>query len=165
MVVLLMILYYVVFSGVNVSGIAVAVVGFTLVLGAAVCGMLQTGVGAVGVGQTEAASALGYANRAGFFRIVLPQAIPHVVGPFRAQAIELLKGTAVVGYVTVQDLTKMGDIVRSRTYEAFFPLIAITVIYFVLEGLFSFAVSRIRIHIDPKKRKRENILKGVNLHD
>ena len=65
----------------------------------------------------------------------------------------------------MQDLTKMGDIVRSRTYEAFFPLIAITVIYFLLEGLFSIAVSRIRISIDPKKRKREKILKGVNVHD
>jgi len=55
--------------------------------------------------------------------------------------------------------------VRSRTYEAFFPLIAVTVIYFVLEGLFSFAVSRIRVGIDPRKRKRDRILKGVNLHD
>ena len=59
----------------------------------------------------------------------------------------------------------MGDIVRSRTYEAFFPLIAVTVIYFVLEGLFSLAVSRIRISVDPKKRKRERILKGVDIHD
>ena len=59
----------------------------------------------------------------------------------------------------------MGDIVRSRTYEAFFPLIAITVIYFVLEGLLSLLVSCIRIQMNPKKRSREHILKGVNLHD
>ena len=77
----------------------------------------------------------------------------------------LIKATAIVGYIAVQDLTKMGDIVRSRTYEACFPLIAITVIYFVLEGLLSFAVSRLRIRVDPKKRKRENILKGVDTHD
>ncbi len=162
MVVLLMILYYVVFSGVNVSGIAVAVVGFTLVLGAAVCGMLQTGVGAVGVGQTEAASALGYADRAGFFRIVLPQAIPHVVGPFRAQAIELLKGTAVVGYVTVQDLTKMGDIVRSRTYEAFFPLVAVAVLYFVLEALLELALGMLERRLDPRTREPGQVLRGVD---
>ncbi len=77
----------------------------------------------------------------------------------------LIKATAIVGYIAVQDLTKMGDIVRSRTYDAFFPLIAITVIYFILEGLFSFAVGRIRIGIDPRKRSREKILKGVKLHD
>ena len=70
-----------------------------------------------------------------------------------------------MSYIAVQDLTKMGDIVRRRTYEAFFPLIAVTVIYFVLEGLLSFAVSRIRISIDPRKRRRKGILKGVDLHD
>ena len=70
-----------------------------------------------------------------------------------------------MGYIAVQDLTKMGDIVRSRTYEAFFPLIAVTVIYFVLEGLLSFAVSRIRVSTDPRKRKTARILKGVKNHD
>ena len=50
-----------------------------------------------------------------------------------------------VGYVAVQDLTKMGDIVRSRTYEAFFPLIAVAVFYFLLAGLLIFAVNRIEV--------------------
>ena len=59
----------------------------------------------------------------------------------------------------------MGDIVRSRTYEAFFPLIAVTVIYFLLEGLFGFAVSRIRIRTNPRKRRHSRLLKGVNTHD
>ena len=165
MVVLLMILYYIIFGSVAVSGIFVAVLGFTLAFGAAVFGLLKMGVGTIDRGQYEAAYALGYANRRTFFRIILPQAIPHILPAYKGEIVGLIKATAIVGYIAVQDLTKMGDIVRSRTYEAFFPLIAITVIYFVLEGLFSFAVSRIRIHIDPKKRKRENILKGVNLHD
>ena len=165
MVVLLMILYYVIFGSVAISGIAVAVIGFTLTFGAAVFGMLKMGVGAVDKGQYEAAYALGHSNRHTFFRIILPQAIPHVLPAFQGEIVGLIKATAIVGYIAVQDLTKMGDIVRSRTYEAFFPLIAITVIYFVLEGLLSFAVSRIRVKIDPKKRKRETILKGVNIHD
>ena len=165
MVVLLMILYYIIFGRVAISGIAVAVIGFTLTFGAAVLGMLRMGVGMIDRGQYEAAYALGHSNRHTFFKIILPQAIPHVLSAFQGEIVGLIKATAIVGYIAVQDLTKMGDIVRSRTYDAFFPLIAITVIYFVLEGLFSFAVSRIRIHIDPKKRKRENILKGVNLHD
>ncbi len=163
MVVLLMILYYIVFGRVAISGIAVAVIGFTLTFGSAVFGMLKMGVGSVDRGQYEAAYALGHSNRHTFFRIILPQAIPLVLPAFQGEIVGLIKATAIVGYIAVQDLTKMGDIVRSRTYEAFFPLIAITVIYFMLEGLLSFAVSRIRI--DPKKRKRENILKGVNLHD
>ncbi len=165
MVVLMMILYYLVFGSVAISGITVAVIGFTLTFGAAVLGLLRMGVGTVDRGQYEAAYALGHSSRHTFFRIILPQAIPHVLPAYQAEIVGLIKSTAIVGYIAVQDLTKMGDIVRSRTYEAFFPLIAITVIYFLLEGLFSIAVSRIRISIDPKKRKREKILKGVNVHD
>ena len=77
----------------------------------------------------------------------------------------LIKATAIVGYIAVQDLTKMGDIVRGRTYEAFFPLIAVAVIYFILGWLLTFIVKRIEISVDPKQRKRENILKGVETHD
>ena len=165
MVVLLMILYYVIFGSTTISGLAVAVIGFTLTFGAAVFGMLKMGVGVVDRGQYEAAYALGHSNRHTFFIIILPQAIPHVLPAYQGEIVGLIKATAIVGYIAVQDLTKMGDIVRSRTYEAFFPLIAITVIYFVLEGLLSLLVSRIRIQMNPKKRSREHILKGVNLHD
>ena len=159
MVVLLMILYYIIFGSVAISGIFVAVIGFTLTFGASVYGLIKMGVGAIDRGQYEAAYALGHSNRRTFFKIILPQAIPHVLPAYQGEIVGLIKATAIVGYIAVQDLTKMGDIVRSRTYEAFFPLIAVTIIYFVLEGLFSFAVSRIRVSIDPKKRKRERILK------
>ena len=165
MVVLLMILYYIIFGSVAISGVAVAVIGFTLTFGAAVFGLIKMGVGTIDRGQYEAAYALGHSNRHTFFKIILPQAIPHVLPAYQGEIVGLIKATAIVGYIAVQDLTKMGDIVRSRTYEAFFPLIAVTVIYFVLEGLFSFFVSRVRISVDPKKRKREKILKGVNAHD
>ena len=165
MVVLLMILYYIIFGSVAISGIVVAVIGFTLTFGASVFGLIKIGVGTIDRGQYEAAYALGHSNRHTFFKIILPQAIPHVLPAYQGEIVGLIKATAIVGYIAVQDLTKMGDIVRSRTYEAFFPLIAVTVIYFVLEGLFSFAVSRVRISIDPKKRKRERILKGVKTDD
>ncbi len=165
MVVLLMILYYIIFGSVAISGIIVAVIGFTLIFAAAVFGLMRMGVGTIDPGQYEAAYALGHSNRQTFYRIILPQVIPHVLPAYQSEIVGLIKATAVVGYIAVQDLTKMGDIVRSRTYEAFFPLIAITVIYFVLEGLLSFAVSRIRVRIDPKKRKRFRLLKEVNLHD
>ena len=165
MVVLLMILYYVIFGSVAISGVAVAVIGFTLTFGAAVFGLLKMGVGAVDGGQYEAAYALGYSNRRTFFKIILPQALPHVLPAYKGEIVGLIKATAIVGYIAVQDLTKMGDIVRSRTYEAFFPLIAVTVIYFVLEGLIGFLVNRISINFNPKRRKPADILKGVKTDD
>ena len=165
MVVLLMILFYVVFASVPINAIAVAVIGFSLVFGASVFGLLKMGVGAIDNGQYEAAYALGYSNRRTFFSIILPQAIPHIASAYRGEIIGLLKATAVVGYIAVQDLTKMGDIIRSRTYEAFFPLIAVTVIYFLLELLLGFLIGKIELRQDPKRRRPEDILKGVKVHD
>ena len=165
MVVLLMILYYIIFASLEISGLYVAVIGFTLTFGASMFGLLKMGVGTIDRSQYEAAYALGYSNRRTFFRIILPQAIPHILPAYKGEIVGLLKATSIVGYIAVQDLTKMGDIVRSRTYEAFFPLIAVTVIYFVLEGLLGFLVSRIQIRMDPKRRKPETILKGVKTND
>ena len=164
-VVLLMILYYIIFGRVNISGAAVSVVGFTLVFGSAVFGMLRAGVGAIDKGQLEAAYALGYTNRKAFFRIILPQALPHFMPAYKGEITALIKATAVVGYVAVQDLTKMGDVVRSRTYEAFFPLIAVAIIYFILAAILTFLVNRIEIRIDPRRRSKQQILKGVKTDD
>ena len=161
MVVLLMILYYIIFGSVAINGITVSVIGFTLTFGASVFSLLKMGVGTIDPGQYEAAYALGHNNRRTFFRIILPQAIPHILPAYQGEITGLIKATAIVGYIAVQDLTKMGDIVRSRTYEAFFPLIAVTVIYFLLEGLFNFIIGRIRVSINPRRRSREKILKGI----
>ena len=80
---------------------------------------------------------------------------------YKGEITALIKATAVVGYVAVQDLTKIGDIVRSRTYEAFFPLIAVAVIYFVLAAILTLAVNKIAVRIDPRRRPKSVILKGV----
>ena len=165
MVVLLMILYYIIFGSTQINGIAVAVIGFTLTFGTSVLSLLRMGVGTIDAGQYEAAYALGHTNLNTFFKVILPQAIPHVLPAYQGEIVSLIKATAIVGYIAVQDLTKVGDIVRSRTYEAFFPLIAVTIIYFILEGLFILAVRRIRISIDPKKRSRDAILKGIALQE
>ena len=160
-VVLLMILCYVIFGKVALSGTIISSLGFTLIFGSAVFSMLKSGVGAVDGGQAEAAYALGYTDRSAFYRVVLPQALPHFLPAYRGEIVSLIKATAIVGYVAVQDLTRMGDIVRSRTYEAFFPLIAVAVIYFILAAILNFIVNRIVVRIDPRRRSKNDILKGV----
>lgn len=164
-VVLLMVLYYIIFQNVEISGTFVAVIGFTLVFGASVYGQLNVGVGAVDKGQMEGALALGYGNTHAFFRIILPQAIPHILPVYRGEIVTLIKATAIVGYIAVQDLTRMGDLVRSRTYEAFFPLIAVAVVYFMLAGILKLAVKRITLGFNRNDRTDRGLLKGVKLHD
>jgi polar amino acid transport system substrate-binding protein len=160
-VVLLMVLYYIVFSRAALSGAVVSVVGFTMVFASGVYGMLQAGVGVIDKGQIEAAYALGYSDTRAFFRAILPQAIPHIMPSYKAEITAIIKATAIVGYIAVQDLTRTGDLIRSRTYEAFFPLFAVAVIYLILEAVLTAVVSRIEIRTDPRRRSPEEILKGV----
>ncbi|MBQ7196104.1 MAG: transporter substrate-binding domain-containing protein [Synergistaceae bacterium] len=165
MVVLLMILYYIVFGKVDIAGIWVAIIAFTLTFGSGVYGMLVAGVKAIDPGQLEAAYALGFTDWRAFFTIILPQAALHFMPTYKGEVVALIKATAIVGYIAVQDLTKMGDIVRSRTYEAFFPLIAVAVIYFVLAGMLNIFVNVIHNRIRPEKRTKSDILRGIEIHD
>ena len=161
-VVILMILFYVIFGNIrDMSGIVVAILGFTLTFGAFVYDHMTVSVNSVDRGQTEAAYALGYTKNKTFFRIIFPQAMAIFLPSYCGQAVELIKATAVVGYVAVNDLTKMGDIIRSNTYEAFFPLIATAVIYFLLTWALAALLGLVKRHFEPKRRTREDILKGV----
>ena len=160
-VVLLMILYYIVFGSVDVDGILVAVVGFSLNFAAYVSEMMRTGIEAVDKGQHEAAAALGFNRLQAFARITFPQAARYVLPVFRGEFISMVKMTSIVGYIAIQDLTKVSDIIRSRTYEAFFPLIATALIYFAVASLLTHLLTLVETRIDPKRRPRT--LKGVVL--
>ncbi len=156
-VVFLMILYYIVFG--DVDPVLVAVVGFALNFAAYVSEMMRTGIDAVDKGQIEAASAIGFTKTRAFTLITLPQAARHFLPVFRGEFISLVKMTSVVGYISIMDLTKMSDIIRSRTYEAFFPLIATAVIYFLLSWILAQCLSALERRIDPKRKKR--VIRGV----
>lgn len=138
--VLLMILFYIVFGKVDIDGIWVAVIGFGLNLSAYVGEMLRSGVDSVSFGQTEAALSLGYTPRQAFFRFVLPQATKAILPVYRGELIGLLKMTSIVGYIAIGDLTKASDLVRSRTYESFFPIITTAFIYFVASWVLALAL-------------------------
>ena len=55
--------------------------------------------------------------------------------------------------MAVEDITKVSDIVRSRTYEAFFPLIVTALAYFLIAWLITAALRILQRKIDPKTRK------------
>jgi polar amino acid transport system substrate-binding protein len=143
------------------SGVIVSIIGFTLTFGSFVYDHMTVSVGSVDRGQIEAAYALGYTKNKTFFRIVFPQAMSIFLPSYCGQAVELIKATAVVGYIAVNDLTKMGDIIRSNTYEAFFPLIATAIIYFILTWILSLLLGFVKLRFEPQRRSKEDILKGV----
>lgn len=159
--VLLMILYYIVFAKSGVSGVLVAILAFALNFAAYVCEMFRTGIESVDIGQTEAALAIGFTKRQTFFRIVMPQAAQNFLPVYKGEFISLVKMTSVVGYIAVQDLTKMSDIIRSRTYDAFFPLISTAVIYFLLATLLTLLLRAVEIKAEPDRKNRT--VKGVKM--
>ena len=164
-VLLLMILYYIVFGSSSLSGMWVSVVGFSLMFACSMIDMLRVGCNAIGRGQMEASTALGYNEHQSFFRIILPQAAQHFLPIYRNEVVTLIKETSVVGYIAVLDLTKISDLVRSRTYEAFFPLIVTAIMYFVISALLTRLVTLVEHSIDPRRRKKDRILKGIQEHD
>ncbi len=156
MVVLLMILYYVIFGKSGISAVWVAIIGFTLNFAAYTSEIMRSGIESIDGGQREAALALGYTENQAFFKFIFPQAAVRFLPVYNGEIITLLKGTSVVGYIAIQDLTKMSDIIRSRTYEAFFPLIVTAIIYFALAWILSLILKLVLKKIDPKKRKRSS---------
>lgn len=153
MVVLLMILYYVVFGKSGINAIWVAVIGFSLNFAAYTSEILRSGIESIDGGQREAALALGYSENQAFFKFIFPQASVRQIPVYRGEIISLMKNTSIVGYIAIQDLTKMSDIIRSRTYEAFFPLIATAIIYFILAWIIALVLNLILSKIDPKAKR------------
>ena len=148
---LLMLIFYVVFASVNIDPLLVAVVAFGMNFAAYVSEMFRTGIEGIDRGQTEAGLAMGFTRAETFLRIVLPQATRRVLPVYRGEFISLVKMTSIVGYIGVQDLTKAGDIIRSRTFEAFFPLLMVAAIYFLIIWVLGLALDHIDRRTDPRQ--------------
>jgi polar amino acid transport system substrate-binding protein len=133
--VLLMLMYYVVMAPLDATGIVVAIVTFAMNTAAYISEMLRTTIQGIDRGQTEAGLALGFTGRQTFFKIVLPQVVKAVMPVYQGEVVSLLKGTSIVGYIAVADMTRASDLIRSRTFDAFFPLIVTAIIYFLMAWL------------------------------
>ena len=133
--VVLMLMYYVIMAPLEATGIVVAIVTFGMNAAAYIGEMLRTAIQGIDKGQTEAGLALGYTPRQTFARIVLPQVVKAVMPVYQGEVISLLKGTSIVGYIAVADITRASDLIRSRTFDAFFPLFLTAIIYFFMAWL------------------------------
>ncbi len=131
-VVQLLIIYFVIFASVPVSKTFVAVIAFGINSGAYVAEIVRGGIMSIDVGQLEAGRSLGLNYTQTMIYIILPQAFKNVLPALANEAIVLLKETSVAGYIAIADLTKGGDIIRSQTFSAFLPLLAVAVIYLVM---------------------------------
>jgi len=152
-VVLLMIMFYIVFGSSNIDGMWVAIISFSLCFAAYTSVIFRSAVQSIDKGQTEASLSMGFGKVRAFLNIILPQTIQRALPVYKGEFIGLVKATSIVGYIAVFDLTKAGDIIRSRTYEAFFPLILVTVFYFLVIWALTATLKYVEAKTQPKRKK------------
>ncbi|MBO5198253.1 MAG: amino acid ABC transporter permease [Lachnospiraceae bacterium] len=151
-VVQLLIIYFVIFGSVDINKIVVAVIAFGINSGAYVAEIIRSGIMSIPDGQLEAGRSLGFTYMQTMRYIILPQAVRNVLPALGNEFIVLLKETSVSGYIALQDLTKGGDIIRSRTYDAFMPLIAVAVIYLLMVMIFEYFVKKLERRLQNARR-------------
>ena len=131
-VVQLLMIYFVVFGSTKIDKVFVAIVAFGLNSGAYVAEIVRSGIMSIDEGQFEAGRSLGFNYVQTMVYIIVPQAFKNILPALANEFIVLLKETSVAGYIALQDLTKGGDIIRGRTFDALMPILAVAIIYLIM---------------------------------
>lgn len=133
----LMIMYYVIFKTSTIDSVIVGIISFGINSSAYVAEILRSGFDSIDDGQVEAGLSLGLNFRQVLKYIIIPQAIKVSLPSMGNEFVTLIKETAIAGYIGIEDLTKASDIIASRTYDYFFPLVLVALIYLVLTSVIS----------------------------
>ncbi len=150
-VVQLMLMYFVIMAS-TTNKLLVATLAFGINSGAYVAEIFRSGIMSIDAGQFEAGRSLGFNYTRTMWFIIIPQAFKNVLPALANEFIVLLKETSVSGYVAMNDLTKGGDIIRSRTFDALPPLIAVALVYLILVMFFTFLVGRLERRLRNSER-------------
>lgn len=148
----LLIIYYVIFASVDINKIFVAIIAFGFNSMAYTAEIIRGGIKAIPNGQYEAGYSLGFKLSTTMRYIILPQAFKNVLPSLANEGISLIKETSICGYIGLMDLTRGGVIIRNITFEAFLPLLAVALIYFIIIGSLSFAVSILERRLKKNER-------------
>ena len=133
----LMIIYYVIFKSVDINIVFVGIIAFGLNSAAYVSEIIRSGIESVDYGQMEAGRSIGLSYFKTMRYIILPQGIKNALPNLGNEFITLIKETSIAGYIGIMDLTKASDIIASQTYDYFFPLIIIAIIYLIMTTILS----------------------------
>ena len=137
-VVQLLIIYFVIFSSISIDKSIAAILAFGINSGAYQAEIFRSGINSIPKGQMEAGRSLGFSYAQTMVNIIMPQAIKNVLPTLGNEFIVLMKETSVAGYIALEDLTKAGDIIRSRTYSAMMPFLAVALLYLIMVMFFTY---------------------------
>ena len=153
-IILLMLCIYVIFAGLGFDSVVLSGIAFSFYFAANICEVFRACLDAIDKGQTEAAKAMGLSKRQTYKLVLIPQLLVLALPIYCANLVEMIKLTAVVGYVGVMDLTYSVEIIRSRTYESIFPLLLEMVIYIIITTLVAGIFRLLLRKIDPMQKER-----------
>ena len=139
-VVQLLIIYFVIFSSVRIDKSFAAILAFGINSGAYQAEIFRSGINSVPKGQMEAGRSLGFSYPQTMITIIMPQVIKNILPTLANEFIVLMKETSVASYIALDDLTKAGDVIRSKTYSAMMPFLAVALLYLIMVMLFSYLV-------------------------
>ena len=139
----LMIIYYVLFKSIDINIVLVGVIAFSINSSAYVAEIIRAGFNSTDNGQIEAGYALGLKYNQVMKYIILPPSIRNILPALGNEFITLVKETSVGAYIGIVELTKASDIIASGTYDYFFPLIIIALIYLIITFILSKLVNKI----------------------
>ena len=137
-VVQLLIIYFVIFSSIRIDKSIAAILAFGINSGAYQAEIFRSGINSIPKGQMEAGRSLGFSYAQTMINIIMPQAIKNVLPTLGNEFIVLMKETSVAGYIALEDLTKAGDVIRSRTYSAMMPFLAVALLYLIMVMFFTY---------------------------
>ncbi|MCR5641155.1 MAG: amino acid ABC transporter permease [Lachnospiraceae bacterium] len=150
-VVQLMIAYFIIFAS-STNAVQVAIFAFGINSGAYVAEIIRAGIMSVDNGQFEAGRSLGFTYVQTMIYVVIPQVVKNVLPALCNEFIVLIKETSIAGYIGITDLTKAGDLIRGRTYTAFFPLLGVAAIYLVLVMILTYLVGKLERRLRVNER-------------
>ena len=151
--VLLLTFYFGVFASVNINPILVAIITFSLYFSAYVTEIFKGAFASINKTQVASSYSLGFTKIQTLKYIVIPQILVYIIPVYKNASVQLIKSTSIASYISIMDLTKASDIVRNRTYEAFFPLIFVALIYFVICFLFCKLLDYVNKKVNPRMVK------------
>ena len=151
-VVQLLIIYFIIFGSVDINKTLVAVMAFGFNSGAYVAEIFRSGIMSIDQGQTEAGRSLGLNFSQTMRLIIIPQAFKNVLPALVNEFIVLIKETSIIGYIGMMDLTKGAMLIQSRTYNAFWPLMAAAAIYLVIVGILTWGMNKLERRLRTSER-------------
>ena len=156
MMVQLLIMWFIVWASARSTDsnmLRCAILAFGINSGAYVAEIFRSGIMSIDKGQMEAGRSLGLSSGQTMKLIIMPQAFKNVLPALINEMIVLLKETSIIGYIGMTDITKAATLVQSRTYEAFVPLIAAAVFYWVLVTILPYFMGKLERRLRKSDRK------------